>query len=276
MPENKGYSHILVLLCEVTNYMVALPLMSTRTPHILEAFQRRYLAYFGPPTHIVCDQDPAFTSSLMEAFVTQLNIKMILVNPTNHQSLQAEHGIKSLSGLLVKHLSTVWSWHSVLPYSMLCYNGYSSPNLNGYSPYELTLSNKLEIKVDTVVSGTFKDYYEKLKKNLQYMGERLQKFRSQRLDLLNKDREYQAFEVRQIVYMYQARGSGIETGSWKIKCNYIGPLVIFKAVGPNQFLLMSLNGLIYPHLIEQSRVKAGTIWTTKGNVNNLADLRKFR
>ena len=95
--------------------------------------------------------------------------------------------------MLVKHLSTVWSWHSVLPYSMLCYNGYSSPNLNGYSPYELvfghkmTLSHALEIKVDTVVSGTFKDYYEKLKKNLQYMGERLQRFRSQRLDLLNKD-----------------------------------------------------------------------------------------
>ena len=280
MPANKGYSHILVLLCEVTNYMVALPLMSTRTPHILDAFQRGYLAYFGPPTHIICDQDPAFTSSLMEAFVTQLNIKIVLVSPTNHQSLQAEHGIKSLSGLLVKHLSTVWSWHSVLPYSMLCYNGYSSPNLNGYSPYELvfghkmTLSHELEIKVDTVVSGTFKDYYEKLKKNLQYMGERLQKFRSQRLDLLNKDREYQAFEVGQIVYMFQARGSVVETGSRKIRCNYIGPLVIFKAVGPNQFLLMSLDGLVYPHLIEQSRLKAGTMWTTKGNVNNLADLRK--
>ena len=55
MPVNKGYSHILVLLCEVTNYMVALPLMSTRTLHILDAFQRGYLAYFGPPTHTVCD-----------------------------------------------------------------------------------------------------------------------------------------------------------------------------------------------------------------------------
>ena len=34
MPVNKGYSHILALLCEVTNYMVTLTLMSTRTPHI--------------------------------------------------------------------------------------------------------------------------------------------------------------------------------------------------------------------------------------------------
>ena len=95
MPVNRGYSHILVLLCEVSNYMVALPLSSTRTQNILEAFQRGYLAYFGPPTHIICDQDPAFTSSLMEAFVTQLNIKVILVSPTNHKSLQAEHGIKA-------------------------------------------------------------------------------------------------------------------------------------------------------------------------------------
>ena len=280
MPINRGYSHILVLSCEVSNYMVALPLSSTRTQHILEAFQRGYLAYFGPPTHIICDQDPAFTSSLMEAFVTQLNMKVILVSPTNHKSLQAEHGIKSLSGLLVKHLSQVWSWHSCLPYSMLCYNGYSTPNLNGYSPYELvfghkmTLSQELELKVDTVVSGTFTDYYEKLKKNLKYMGDRLQRFRSQRLDMLNKDRQSHAFEIGQIVYMYQARGSMVQTGSRKIACFFVGPLVIYKAIGPNQFLLMSLDGQIYPHLIEETRLKPGTIWTSKGNVTTLVELRQ--
>ena len=280
MPVNRGYSHILVLLCEVSNYMVALPLSSTRTQNILEAFQRGYLAYFGPPTHIICDQDPAFTSSLMEAFVTQLNIKVILVSPTNHKSLQVEHGIKSLSGLLVKHLSQVWSWHSCLPYSMLCYNGYSTPNLNGYSPYELvfghkmTLSQELELEVDTVVSGTFTDYYEKLKKNLKYMGERLQKFRSQRLDMLNRSRQCHAFEIDQIVYMYQARGSMVQTGSIKIACFFVGPLVIYKAVGPNQFLLMSLDGQIYPHLIEETRLKPGTIWTSKGNVTTLVELRQ--
>ena len=89
MPVNKGYSHILVLLCEVTNYMVALPLVSTRAPHILDAFQRGYLAYFGPPTNIVCDQDPAFTSSLMEAYVTQLNIKGLNQTLKNHLMVEA-------------------------------------------------------------------------------------------------------------------------------------------------------------------------------------------
>ena len=101
MPASHGYTHILVLLCEVSNFLVALPLVSTKTQHILEAFQKGYVVYFGPPTHIICDQDPAFTSSLMEAFTQQLNIKAIMVSPTNLKSLLAEHGIKSLSALWI-------------------------------------------------------------------------------------------------------------------------------------------------------------------------------
>ena len=175
MPTSHGYSYILVLLCKVSNYMVALPLHSTRTPHILQVFQKGYVAYFGPPTHIVCDQDASFTSSLMHAFTEQLNIKVIFVSTTNHKSLLAEHGIKSLSNLLVKHLTEVWSWPDCLPYAMLCYNSYSTPNLDNMSPYELVfghkakISHELEIRPDVVVSRMFTEYYEQLKKNLKYM-----------------------------------------------------------------------------------------------------------
>ena len=124
-----------------------------------------------------------------------------------------------------------------------------------------------------MVSGTFTDYYERLKKNL-YMGEILQKFRSLRLDILNRNRQHHAFEIGQIVYMYQARGSMVQTDSRKIASFFVGPLVIYKAVGPNQFLLMSLDGQIYPHLIEETRLKPGTIWTSKGNVTTLVELRQ--
>ena len=56
---------------------------------------------------------------------------------TNHKSLLAELGVKSLSTLLDKHLSEVWSWFNCLPHAMLCYNPYRTPNLDGFSPYEL-------------------------------------------------------------------------------------------------------------------------------------------
>ena len=161
----RGYSFILVILCEVTNFIVALPLSSTKIQHISDVFEKGYLAYYGSPTHIICDIDPTFTSSLMEAFSRQLNIKIIIVIPTNHKSLLAKHGIKSLSSLLVKHLEQVWSWSSCLLYSMLCYNSYSFPNIDSFSPYELTFGHKItinpdfEMQPDIVVSGTFHTYH---------------------------------------------------------------------------------------------------------------------
>ena len=182
--------------------------------------------------------DPAFTSSLMEDFSRQLNIKILVVSSPNHKSLLAVHGIKSLSSLLDKHLEQVWSWSSCLPYSMLCYNSYSSPNLDGFSPYELTFGHKmtinpyLEVQSDIVVSGTFRTFYEKLKKNLQYLCSRSQTFRSQRTHLLNRNKKYHAYQTGQIVYMYQAKGTTVHTGSRKIACYYVGPLVIYKTMGP--------------------------------------------
>ena len=66
----------------------------------------------------------------------------------------------------------------------------------------------------------------------------------------------------------------IQTGSRKTACNLVGPLIIYKAIGTNQFLLMSLTGQIYPHLIEETRLKQGAIWTSKGNVSTLAELKQ--
>ena len=43
------------------------------------------------------DQDSAFMSSLMTYLFHKFNIKIKTVAPHNHQSLKAEHGIKSLS-----------------------------------------------------------------------------------------------------------------------------------------------------------------------------------
>ena len=52
------------------------------------------------------DQDSAFISSLMTYLLNKFNIKIRTVAPYNHQSLQAEHSIKSLSTILTKHQPT--------------------------------------------------------------------------------------------------------------------------------------------------------------------------
>ena len=61
--------------------------------------------YYTTPEYITMDQDNAFMSSLMMYLLNKFNIKIRTVAPYNNQSLQAEHGIKSLSTVLTKHLT---------------------------------------------------------------------------------------------------------------------------------------------------------------------------
>ena len=66
----------------------------------------------------------------------------------NHQSLQAEHGIKTLSQILTKHLSGQGQmWHKYLPLATFTHNTFNSPNLANHSPYELVFGRKTEITV---------------------------------------------------------------------------------------------------------------------------------
>ena len=53
------------------------------------------------------DQDSTFMSLLRMHLLNKFNIKIRTVAPYNHQSLQAEHGIKSLSTILTKHLTNL-------------------------------------------------------------------------------------------------------------------------------------------------------------------------
>ena len=72
-----------------------------------EALIEHIITKYYIPECIVMDQDSAFMSSLITYLLSKFNIKIKTVVPYNHQSLQAEHGIKSLSNILTKHLSNL-------------------------------------------------------------------------------------------------------------------------------------------------------------------------
>ena len=108
------------------------------------------------------DQDSASMSSLMNYLFKKLGIKSKTVGPYNHQSLQAEHGIKSLSSILTKHLTRQGqTWHKYLFLPTFAYNIFNSSNLCNHSPYELVFGRRpkilldLETDLDIKVSGTY-------------------------------------------------------------------------------------------------------------------------
>ena len=140
MPKsNKGHRYILCIIDEVTNFLITVPIFQARSEEIGEALIENIITKSCIPEYIIRDQDSAFMSSLMTYLFHKFNIKMKTVAPYNHQSLQAEHGIKSLTHILTKHLSSLGQmWTKYLSLAMFAYNMFNSPNLGNYSPYKLT------------------------------------------------------------------------------------------------------------------------------------------
>ena len=90
---------------------------------------------------------------------------------------------------------------------------------------------------------------------------------------MNKDRQHYGFTVGQIVYMYNPSGSQLQTSNMKILCHFVGHLAIYKCISPDQFLLMSLDGVLYSVVVQEARLKPGLIPTHKGPTRTMHELK---
>ena len=227
------------------------------------------------------DQDSAFMSNLMSYLFRKLNINIMTVAQYNHQSLQAEHGIKMLFQILMKHLMGQGQrWHKYLPLVTFAHNTFNSPNLANYFPHELVFGRKLKLLLDLEmdpevrVSGAHREYLLQLRKRLEYIHKLLQEFRMKRLAMLNKDREDFQYNSRDLVYIISPLTSQLRTASRKVSIKYIGPLAVYKIVDPHNYLLMTLDGKLLRGLFEHERLKPAVIRMNQGNVMNLSKLKQ--
>ena len=142
MPKShQGHKFILFVIDEMTNYLITIPIHQARSKEMADALIDNVISKYGIPEYMIMDQDSAFMSTIMSYLFKRLNIKIKMVAPLNHQSLQAEDGIKSLSSILTKHLTEQGQmWPKFLP--TLAYNTFNFPNLANHSPYELVLGRK--------------------------------------------------------------------------------------------------------------------------------------
>ena len=228
------------------------------------------------------DQDSPFMSSLMTYLLDKFNIKIKTVAPYNHQSLQAEHGIKSLSTILTKHLTNLGQMcPKYLSLATFAYNTFNFQNLGNYSPYKSTFGREpkaliiLESNPNIKVSKTFKEYYELLNRRIQYLQNILFNFKSKRLAKTNKDRGFFQYKGGDLINIISPLTSLLCTVSCKVAIKYVGPVVIYKIIDLHNYLLMTLDGRILRGHFEHERLKPATIRTSQGNVQNMAALRQI-
>ena len=117
---HKGHKFILCIIDQVTNYLITVHILKAKLEEIGEALIENVIPKYCIPKYIIIDQDSAFMSSFATYLLNKFNIKIRTVAPYNHQSLQVEHAIKSLSTVLTKHLTNLGQmWPKYLPFAML-------------------------------------------------------------------------------------------------------------------------------------------------------------
>ena len=180
-----GYHLLLVITCDQTNFMIAVPLRDQTAQMVAEALIYRVIYLFGPPRQIICDEVTEFSSAIIQAIVCMLNCRLKVISPYNHGSSKCERQIRMISEIIMKHLwdkGQMWPLFTMTAaYSM---NTFASESLSGLSPFQLVflrdppdLTSPSFPMIDTI-PVKHGEYYNLLLARAQLVGNMLLEWRT--------------------------------------------------------------------------------------------------
>ena len=88
-----GYHLLLVITCDQTNFMIAVPLRDRTAQTVAEALIYRVLYLFGLPRQIISNEATEFSSAIIQATLCMLNCRLKVISPYNHGSSKCEKQI---------------------------------------------------------------------------------------------------------------------------------------------------------------------------------------
>ena len=134
---NQGFNYILFATCEISNYVIGIPIQKANAVTIAEALLNRIVYQFDPHKTLIIDEDRTLSADVLMYIYNTLNIRSQVISPLNHGSLRTERYIRSISAMLCKLLKrTGEDWHLYVNPSCHGLSTYVSPS-TGYSAFEL-------------------------------------------------------------------------------------------------------------------------------------------
>ena len=279
-----GYHLLLVIMCDQTNFTIAVPLRDRQTQTIAKTLIYRVIYLFGPPRQIVCDKATKFTSAIVQAILTMLNCRLKVISPYNHGSSKCERQIKTISEIIVKHLwdkGQMWPLFATMAaYAM---NTFASEALSGFLPFQLFLRDQPDLtslsfpKIDTIPVN-YREYYNLLLAIAQMIGRLLLEWRTQRaLEYEKRNKQYtkeEIFQDDQMVYLLAPHSSALQTDTTKFKQDFIGPLFIGTALDKTHYRLKDATGLLLDSMCHMNQIKKGSVHTPQGIFNTFDGYEK--
>ena len=100
-----NYEFLLVIVCEVTGFVIAIPMVQHDAVTIAHALLEKLIFIFGPPRTLIIDEDRALSAKVMHYILDALKVNVKLVSPHNHGSLKTERYIQTINNLITRQLT---------------------------------------------------------------------------------------------------------------------------------------------------------------------------
>ena len=186
------YEFLLIAVCEITGFVIAIPLIKHDAVSIAHALIDRIFLIFGPPKSLIVDEDRALSSKVMHYVLDALKIDIKCISPYNHGSLKTERYIQTINNLITRHLKDKGKeWPLFVTSCCFAMNTFVSTT-TGFSPYELVFLKKppdiLNLyfePLETIAKG-YRDYCLKMRAKLDNVSSfilELKTFQQQRQSL---------------------------------------------------------------------------------------------
>ena len=206
----RGCHLLLVITCDQTNFMIAVPLRDRTAQTVAGALIYRVIYLFGPTRQIICDEATEFSSAIIQAILCMLNCRLKVISPYNHGSSKCERQIRMISQIIMKHLwdkGQIWPLFAMTAaYAM---NTFASQALSHLSPFQLVflrdppdLTSLSFPKIDTIPVKC-REYYNLLLGRAQFVGNLLLEWRTkQALEYESRAKKFRNEETSKIIKWY--------------------------------------------------------------------------
>ena len=247
------FKFLLIVTCEYTNFVIAIPLKDTQTRTIAEALIHRVITIFGIPNLLIADKDRAFTGQIINLLLQALQCTQKIISPYNHGSLKTEKQIQTIGNIINKQLTDKGEqWPLFASTTAYAMNTFTSSALDGMSLFELVIArrahNITKLKIPEIgnVAKSLKEYHILLKERAKLIDTLyLDSKTAEALSTQGKNQNYkdlELFDTNDLVYLLAPHASSLQTGTTKFYQDFIGPLVIDKRLDPAHYMLCDLIG----------------------------------
>ena len=283
-PSSRNHKFLLTLVCNITRFVILVPLVNKDAKCVAEAILERCIFQFGPFKEFVSDQGKEWDNTVVAYIFAALKVKQRFVSVGNHKSNKSERFIATVSQLLTSYLTNNGrNWHLFTTSVAYAYNSFASPTLANYSPFYLVYLRHpptvFACPPTTQVSLGYQEYVTLLKSRLENVGKIM-------LDIQTKLQHKQAiaqnkkvknpptYTVGMLVYVLAPSASSLQIASRKLRLDYVGPFLIKEMLDRSHVILQTLDNKQVNTIIHVCRLKPAWVRCGQEVVGNIVDLKK--